>query len=350
MKRFRCCCGNEVFFENTFCEVCNRVLGFDPETRKIHTLQLRSVSVYESRVDDRNFRLCANFIEHDVCNWLIEESDGNRFCKGCRLNRTIPDLDIAVNLARWRKIEKAKKRLLYTLYTLGLPVIDRIPEAHGGLSFDFIENGRTDPHRMDDTVTTGHLNGVITINVLEADRLYREKIRAQMREPYRTVLGHFRHEIGHYYWDYLFRDPDLRAEFRKVFGSEEIPYAAALDRYYRNSPLSGWQKDYISAYAAAHPLEDWAETWGHYLHMRDMLETAREWEAVPPPEKDDFDANLNQWIELTILANELNRSMGLPDIYPFVITPGVREKLAFIDRTVQDSTASDRASAFPEKP
>ncbi|MGH8548885.1 MAG: zinc-binding metallopeptidase family protein [Methylococcales bacterium] len=347
MKRFRCGCGNEVFFDNTFCEVCNRVLGFDFETLEIHALQPRWLPVFESMVNGRNYRLCANFTEHKVCNWLVAESDWNQFCRGCRLNRTIPDLDNAINLVRWREIEKAKKRLLYTLYSLNLPVIDRTGNPEQGLLFDFMEDNRTDLHHVEDLVTTGHYNGVITINVLEADPLYREKIRQQMHEPYRTVLGHFRHEIGHYYWDYLGLDPWMRSRFRKVFGDEQIPYADALDRYYKNSPLTGWQKDYITAYAASHPLEDWAETWAHYLHMRDMLETAREWKALIPPETHDFDTGLQQWIDLTIVANEFNRSMGLADSYPFVIAANVRKKLALINQIVQESSASEGASAVP---
>ncbi|MCI0667068.1 MAG: putative zinc-binding peptidase [Methylococcaceae bacterium] len=341
MKRFRCGCGNEVFFENTFCEACSRVLGFDPETREIHTLVPRSMPVFESKVNGRGYRLCANFTGHEVCNWLVAEFDQSPFCQGCRLNRTIPDLDIAVNLIRWRKIEKAKKRLLYTLYSLRLPLVDKTRDPEKGLFFEFMENSRTDLHNVEDTVTTGHFNGVITINVLEADRLYREKMRRQMQEPYRTVLGHFRHEIGHYYWEYLFPDHDARSRFRKVFGDEQIAYAEALDRYYKNGPSSGWQRDHITAYAASHPLEDWAETWAHYLHMQDTLETARAWQAFISPQTHDFDADLQQWIDLTIVANQLNRSMGLADLYPFVITANVRKKLAFIHRIVQDSGVSD---------
>ncbi len=341
MKRFQCCCGNEVFFENTSCGVCNRLLGFDPDTRKIHTLILRTAQALESEVNGRIYRFCLNFTNHGVCNWLIAHSDPNPYCKGCRLNRTIPNLYIEINLRRWREIEKAKKRLLYTLYSLGLPVVDKSQDPETGLMFDFIETNRTDLYNMEDSVATGHLNGVITINVLEADQLYRETIRQQMREPYRTILGHFRHEIGHYYWEYLFPTPRARLRFRRIFGDEQIPYASALDRYYRESPKTGWELDYISAYAASHPLEDWAETWAHYLHMQDMLETARERMALIPPETKDFETDLQQWIELTIVANELNRSMGLPDAYPFVVTDNVRKKLKSIHLLVQFSSVSN---------
>ncbi|MGR9107162.1 MAG: zinc-binding metallopeptidase family protein [Gammaproteobacteria bacterium] len=345
MKRFRCGCGNEVFFENTSCMVCVRPLGFDPETRTIHTLLPRAAANLESKINGRLYRYCANFSNHAVCNWLIAHGDPNPFCKGCRLNRTIPDLGNEVNLSRWREIEKAKKRLLFTLYSLKLPVVDKIQDPNEGLLFDFMENPRTDLHNVEDTVTTGHLNGVITINVFEADHLYREKIRQQMYECYRTVLGHFRHEIGHYYWDYFFSSPKAKLQFRAVFGNERIPYAEALARYYRNTPLCGWETQYISAYAASHPLEDWAETWAHYLHMYDMLETARERKTLLKPKIADFEADLEQWIELTIVANELNRCMGLPDIYPFVICPAVRKKLAFINHMVREASASGSVSA-----
>ncbi|MCI0655433.1 MAG: putative zinc-binding peptidase [Methylococcaceae bacterium] len=336
MKRFYCCCGNEVFFENYSCVSCRCALGFDPDTLQIHTLLPRSTPNFESKVDGRIYRFCANFTHNNACNWLIEESDRNPFCKGCRLNRTIPDLKIAINLNRWRDIERAKKRLLYSLYSLHLPVIDPTQNPERGLLFDFLEDNRSDHHHVDDRVNTGHLNGVITINVLEADHLHREKIRRQMHEPYRTLLGHFRHEIGHYYWDYLFLQSKSRSRFRKVFGNDQIPYAEALERYYKNSPIGGWEKDHISAYAASHPLEDWAESWAHYLHMQDMLETARVRKVLITPEVNDFDIDMQQWVELAIVANELNRSMGQPDVYPFVISTNVRAKLNFIHRMVQN--------------
>ncbi|MGH8498968.1 MAG: zinc-binding metallopeptidase family protein, partial [Methylococcales bacterium] len=312
MKRFQCCCGNEVFFENYSCVVCRCALGFDPDTLQIHALLPRSAPNFESKVNGQIYRFCANFTHNNACNWLIPESERNSLCKGCRLNRTIPDLEIAMNLRCWREIERAKKRLLYSLYSLHLPVIDQTQNPQRGLLFDFMEDSRTDLHNVEDTVTTGHLNGVITIDVLEADNLHREKTRQQMHEPYRTLLGHFRHEIGHYYWDYLFLQSKSRASFRKVFGNDQIPYAEALERYYRNSPLTGWEKNHISAYAASHPLEDWAETWAHYLHMQDMLETARLRKILITPEFGDFDFDMQQWVELAIVANELNRSMGLP--------------------------------------
>lgn len=346
MKRFYCCCGNEVFFENTSCGVCNRAVGFDPDTLNFHTLVAHTDTILESQVNARRYRFCANFINHSVCNWIIALSDDNLYCKGCRLNRTIPDLDIEINLQRWREIEQAKKRMLYTLYSLGLPVVDRTQDPEKGLAFDFMENARVDLHNVEDAVTTGHLNGVITINVLEADHLYREKIRLQMCELYRTMLGHFRHEIGHFYWEYFFPTPKSRLRFQKIFGDDQMPYAEALDRYYKWTP-SGWENEFITAYASSHPFEDWAETWAHYLHMQDMLETARARKALVPLVSSDFESDLRQWIELTIVANELNRSMGLPDLYPFVINQKVRKKLKSINLFVRFASVSSSVSASP---
>ena len=122
---------------------------------------------------------------------------------------------------------------------------------------------------------TGHLNGVVTINVSEADDAERERRRAGLAEPYRTLLGHMRHEVGHYYWKRLVTgDADRLARFRELFGDDRDDYAAALTRHYQSGPPQDWQDRFVSAYASAHAWEDWAETWAHYLHMTDTIEIA----------------------------------------------------------------------------
>ena len=52
-------------------------------------------------------------------------------------------------------------------------------------------------------------------------------------------------------------------------------YAAALQAHYaKGGDVGPWAERHVSAYASAHPWEDWAETWAHYLHMMDAVDTA----------------------------------------------------------------------------
>ncbi len=99
-------------------------------------------------------------------------------------------------------------------------------------------------------------------------------MRVQMHEPYRTLLGHFRHEVGHYYWDRLIAETRWQEGYRNLFGDERASYADALDHHYKNGAPDNWQESSVSAYATMHPWEDWAETWAHYLHMMDAVDTA----------------------------------------------------------------------------
>jgi hypothetical protein len=232
----------------------------------------------------------------------------------CSLNRTIPDLSIPENPERWRKVETAKRRLVAQLISLGLQVIPKTVDEDTGLAFDFVGIDLEG-----NAPTTGHANGLVTLDIKEADDAHREKIRVQMREPYRTLLGHFRHEVGHYY-----------------------------------GPRPDWQQTCVSAYATMHPWEDWAETWAHYLHMMDAVDTAlgfgmsaREMDLdyQPFPLSTLYDPEhpggtaflsfVNAWIELAGMLNELSRSMGQPDFYPFVLPPAVIAKLHFIHLVIQ---------------
>jgi hypothetical protein len=185
----------------------------------------------------------------------------------------IPDLSLTENQANWRRIQLAKHRLFYTLLKLRLPLKTKLEDTEHGLAFDFLV--APPPHDMAaEPVMTGHDHGLITINLAEADDSERERMRRQMGEPYRTLLGHFRHEIAHYYWDRLVRDASGIEAFRQLFGDEREDYSAALQRHYANGPPPNWQESFVSAYASTHPWEDWAETWAHYFHMVDTLETA----------------------------------------------------------------------------
>ena len=342
MKLFECQnCAQPVYFENTRCESCGLSLGYLPDRETVTALKPRDTGWF-ALVDPRGtYRYCAN-ASHNVCNWLISADSPERLCMTCRHNRVIPDLSQAENLGHWRLIEIAKHRLFYTLLRLHLSAKTKA-EDPDGLAFDFLADIAA-PSPSTPPVMTGHANGVITINLAEADDAERERRRRQMREPYRTLLGHFRHEIAHYYWDRLVAVSAKLDEFRLIFGDERADYGQALQRYYASGPPADWPGRFITAYATAHPWEDFAETWAHYFHMVDTLETAASFGLVVAPKTSkgltariDFDAHradmerlIEAWIPLTFAVNSMNRSMGLPDLYPFVLSPPVIAKLAFV--------------------
>jgi hypothetical protein len=268
----------------------------------------------------------------------------------CRLNHMIPNLEASETKQSWHRLEIAKRRLLYSLFQLGLPIEGK-SERPDGLQFDFLlDPGMPGQSR----VLTGHADGVVTINVAEADDPFREKMRVQMGEAYRTVLGHFRHEIGHYYWDRLIGagDDARLSRFRALFGDERADYATAQQRHYAQGAPADWESRFVSAYASMHPWEDWAETWAHYLHMVDTLETARAYGlslqpgkgAMRSPEPGLASRRLNLlffqdlidgWIPLTMALNSLNRSMGMNDCYPFVLSETALDKLRFVHEQVE---------------
>ena len=258
MKSFHCACGQRVFFDSTSCISCGRALGFDPETRDMVAL-------------GSAWRLCTNGRNYDVCNWVVPAAGPARYCEACALNDLIPSLDTPDNVQLWGRVEAAKRRLLYTLLSLGLPLT--AGSAGPALRFRFMEDRRRNPLVLEDFVGTGHWAGVITINIREADDVARTADREAMQERYRTVLGHFRHESGHYYFNVLVTGEEI-ARWRELFGDEQADYAATLEAYYRDGPPLNWSQRYVSTYAAAHPYEDWAETFAHYLHIVDALETA----------------------------------------------------------------------------
>jgi len=348
MKLFQCqSCGNPVYFDNVACERCGAWLGFHPETETLMALRDAGDSVWlPVRGDGAAYRFCAN-ATHGVCNWLVPADSPGSLCIACEHNRGIPDLSVPENITLWRKIEAQKHRLIYSLIRLGLRIPPDTGSIHSGLIFDFLAD--IDP---DNPVMTGHADGLITLNIAEADDAEREARRTAMGEPYRTLLGHFRHEVGHYYWNVLVRDADTPdrnrlEDFRALFGDEREDYGQALTRHYETGPPADWQHRFVSAYASAHPWEDFAETWAHYLHIVDTLETAGAFgvqinptevyeeslQAIvwfDPYRHVDFDQILKAWFPLTFAVNSLNRSMGLPDLYPFVLAPPAIRKLEFI--------------------
>jgi hypothetical protein len=346
MKCFHCdSCGLMVFFQNDHCEQCGHRLGFLPDVLALSALETVKENQLQATLPatkGRIYRNCANESQFQVCNWMVPDEDPNTFCAACRLNEIIPDLTNAKNVDRWKKLELAKRYSIYTFLKLGLPIEGSADGKLPPLRFRFLEDKENAP------VKTGHENGLITLNIAEADADEREHRRVAMHEPYRTLVGHFRHESGHFYWDRLIANSPNLENFRKLFGDETADYGVALQNYYKSGPRAGWAAEMVSAYASSHPWEDWAETWAHYLHIMDTLETAagfgvgvdnngKKNTRVKFHDRMDFDALLAEWIPLTCALNTINRGMGLPDLYPFVIPPPVVEKLRFIHRVTHEN-------------
>ena len=333
MRQFYCHCGQPVFFDSEYCLGCGSRVGFDP----LHGAMLALTPADRAWQDasGQAYRLCDNGTAYAVCNWVFPATDNHHLCQGCRFNRTVPNQSLPGNRERWHRLEEGKKRLLYTLIQLGIPLENGWDYPRKGLLFDFIEDERSTAVFAETFVHTGYRAGVITINTLEADDAEREMQRLSMNENYRTVLGHMRHESGHYYWQRLNPDDALRARFSAVFGDESQDYGAALDRYYEDGPRQDWRLQFISAYASAHPSEDWAESWGHYLHIYDALETAAAHGLTDAwPADMAIGARIELWRGLSVSLNELNRSVGKRDAYPFVLNEAVAGKLAFVDEVI----------------
>ena len=343
MRVFTCGnCRQTVYFENVKCEHCGMSLGFDPQGMTMRTLAPDAAGnpMTSGRGTGGKRTYCTNYA-HGVCNWLTPATPEGGLCLSCGLNRTIPDLAVPGNIAAWFEVEKAKRRLIYELLKLKLPVTQSPDSSLPPLVFDIVADAKT-----------GHENGLITINLAEADPATREQAREAFNEPYRTLLGHFRHESGHYYWMVLVNNPRSIDRYRQLFGDERSDYGEALAAYHQNGAKPDWQKTFISAYATAHSWEDWAESWAHYLHMTDTLETAddynieprrpnepaiaRSWFATHDPYKARNAKQLmDRWVPLALAMNSLNRSMGLQDFYPFVVSPSVIAKLDFIHGLVR---------------
>ncbi|MEN3941365.1 putative zinc-binding metallopeptidase [Prosthecobacter sp. SYSU 5D2] len=360
MQRFTCDCGNILFFGSTHCLKCDRDVGYDPEAGKMLRLE-----------PGGGMKRCENGSEHAVCNWLLSAGSPEKLCLACRMNRTIPDLKWGRNLMLWGRTEMAKRRLIYTLLQLGITLQSKAMNPKTGLSFDIVST------LSNPTVTTGHLNGVITVNLEEADDTYRQINRQQLGENSRTLLGHFRHESAHYLWqrflsDLTWEDP-LRMAFRERFGDEWQDYAIALGNHYQQGPPAGWETDYITGYAASHPWEDWAETWAHYLQITDGLETCEslgiqvQHMALPlvilpveagflptilkhdPVANDAFLAWLQRWICLSSVLNEVSNSIGESELYPFVIPVKVAQKLRLAHHYAQVWRQPKKAVKVPLK-
>lgn len=362
MKLFVCqACKNILYFENRSCGRCGHQLAFMPERQTLSAIEPTD-NGFRTLADDRTGRFfCAN-AEHDACNWLLEVGENAGFCRACRHNGTIPNLSDPAQLAGWRELEVAKHRLFYSLIRWKLPVKTRIEDPEHGLIFNFLADDPAGQQK----VLTGHDNGLVTIALAEADDFERERRRLEMDEPYRTLLGHFRHEVGHYFWDVLVRDAGKLEQCRAVFGDDSQDYGEALKRHYDQGAPANWQDNYVSAYATTHPWEDFAETWAHYLHIVDTLEMASEFgiEIDPPADQiggltarvtfdpyvaEDFDAIVNAWLPFTFAMNSVARAMGGRALYPFILTPPVIGKLGFIHELVRQGAQGQSATLAPTK-
>ena len=363
MRVFNCDhCGHLVFFDSVQCLHCGSTLAFVPDQLSMAALTPapqdgpdlwrrmgeRGGSAHSGKL----YRMCHNRTAHGACNFAVPANDYSPLCVSCRQTRVLPDLSEPANLGRWQQVEAAKRQLFYTLARLGL---EPVPGRSGPV-FEFLADWPGGPE-----VLTGHLGGTITLNVAEADDDERARRRIALGEPYRTLIGHLRHESGHFYWDQLVRDGGRLDAFRSVFGDERQNYAQALSAHYaKGNDLGDWAQRHVSAYASAHPWEDWAETWAHYLHLVDLLETAASYQTTvmvpephaswlhsmqdpfgtPPP---GFDDMVRQWVPLTLLLNSLNRSLGQSDAYPFALSAGAMGKLRFVHELVQSVRLADDA-------
>jgi hypothetical protein len=325
------------------------MLGFMPSAFIITALDAKDGAFSPFADRSRTVSYCGNH-QYSACNWLVEIG-GNPLCQACQLNHTIPDISQPQNLQRWQSLELAKHRLVYSLLRLGLPVESKEEGHENGIAFDFLAPSFGVGAQK---VLTGHDHGGITLNVTEADDAIRAGIQEKMGEAYRTLLGHFRHEIAHYYFERVVEHTDNHRLFRDVFGDETADYNQALQVHYANGAPADWQDRYISAYASAHPHEDWAETFAHYLHMIDTLETAYALSLrVRPKAGDDesmtvaitfdpytqpaFEPIIDVWLPVTFAVNSLNRSMGIADLYPFIVSPAVIQKLNAVHQIVRSA-------------
>lgn len=366
MQTFRCTCGNRLFFENSQCMQCKSETGFLPDQLILVSINAVDEQRWESKqAPERLYRKCVNYTAHQVCNWMVADEEDEEFCVSCRLNKIIPDLSKPDNSKHWYRMERAKRRTMYNLLKIGLRIVDRKTDPENGLEFRFMEDiKKYDPYSEElvtyQQVMTGHRSGTITINIREADHSHREAMREYMNEPYRTTLGHIRHETGHYFWDRLIADSPYLEDFRELFGDERNDYKQSLEDYYQNGPQAHWEGNFISAYASAHPWEDWAESWAHYLHITDTMETAYDFgfsiegRVIQTPltlaqtsdtrvknylHATTFDEMLTDWLHLTIVMNALNRSMGQQDAYPFSVSAKVADKLRFVHQVIANEVA-----------
>ena len=360
MRPFACGqCASTVYFENVSCGQCGALLGFSPALRRMlafdppppapapWAMRAGASGQPAGAADGSLLWPCANRLDHQLCNWMLDAGDEQRQCRSCRLTVAIPNLQQPLNLARWHLFEKAKRRLVFTLLTLGLPPEAQAGTAAGaiGLRFQLLATLPDQP-----PVMTGHGDGLITLNLAEADDVQREAARVALGEPQRSLLGHLRHEASHYLQQRYVDGRPAQARCREVFGDERIDYTGALARHYAQGAPADWQQHYVSAYASAHPREDWAETCAHYLLVVDAVQTAATWglrltgpttaqpQGTNGPEQAPVDELvLNQWLPVAQFLNAMNRSLGQPDAYPYQMPDAVLAKMGLVQSLLREA-------------
>ena len=336
MRDFTCPnCGQRLAFENSVCLNCHSALGFSLDDMALLVIAPGPESEHAGAVDESRYQLCAN-LHLAECNWLVEKGPVPLLCTSCVLTTVRPNDGDAKAMAAFAAAEKAKRRLIAELHELKLPIIGRDEDPDYGLAFELLSS-------ENEKVFTGHDNGLITLDLAEGDDVHREQLRINMAEPYRTLLGHFRHEIGHYYFYRLVgTSADHTQRFTELFGDPNLDYQAALDRHYGEGAPAGWEENFVSSYATMHPAEDWAVTFAHYLLSRDTLDTSAAFGFAPAGATfqqrtlgpSGFDTIIDLWLPLAWALNMENRSMGKDDLYPFVLPPPVLEKMRFIHEVI----------------
>jgi hypothetical protein len=349
MRTFSCgVCGALLVFENSVCITCGTPQGFSMSQQRLLPVPT-----------DGTLVTCAN-LGVAGCTWLV--SQAGQLCLSCRLTRTRPADDDVAGMAAYAHTEADKRRLVYQLLDLNLPVVAAEDDRHG-LAFDLLSSAS-------EKVITGHADGVVTIDLAEDRDPHREAMRAEMGEAYRTMLGHLRHETGHYYQQVLVdglppvngwvstrtaRRPWVGGvastdRYFELFGDPSEDYGEALERHYAKGAPADWSGSYVSEYAAAHPFEDWAETFAHYLHITDTLQTAAAYgltvqgprllesvagalDAEPVGEAAEVETGrelVDRWLPISYALNAVSRSMGTADMYPFMLSEPVIAKLGFV--------------------
>jgi hypothetical protein len=343
MRSFTCTCGNQLFFDNSICMRCKHEVGWCPCCKAIVDVITANDGAFACACCHTALVKCENYARHNVCNRFVvsQKSEGSQgetsqgiFCDCCRFNRIVPDLKVAGNHEKWYRLEAAKRRTLYGMNHVGFPYGTQADGIVPALIFDF--KGDIIPDRRYrlmgpfQKIYTGHENGVITINIQEADDVEREKLRVNLHEAQRSLLGHFRHEFGHYIWEVLIK-AKREADCIALFGDHNNPaYDIALQAYYKDGPKPDWLMNYVSAYASSHPWEDFAETFAVYLDMQSALDTAANGSLSDPVDPADLDAMVEAYKNLGIALNEMNRTIGLLDFLPEVFADPIHEKLRFI--------------------
>ncbi len=356
MRAFACSvCNGFISFESHQCPTCQAHVGFHLPTKSMIVTDGDAAII-----DGRGWVGCTQRSTLG-CNWLAPE-DQEAYARGRCLAHSLirhePAADDTIAREKLATTAEALRRLVYQLTDLALP-IDPWWQKDGGLAFDLLSSYTTG-----EKVIIGHANGVITIDVVETLDAYREQLRVRLGEPYRTMLGHFRHEVGHYYQNILVENGPGAQRFldecRTLFGDERAGYSDAIDRHYKFGPPEGWRSSFISEYATMHPWEDFAECFAHYLHITDTIDTAREAgmvlhadrvrfaaprDVAPLDSYDDapIERLLYDWKWMSLFFNRVNTSMGKAPVYPFEIPPPVVAKLGFVHKVVRDATRERQA-------